>query len=82
MESYKITPRGRMYAQNIYAPRTAGYKVLWLLNHRDELSKEQIYQQVPDASWHTLRKLRKLGAIQLVASTTEAGYGNTGQSNW
>lgn len=66
MEIYELTRRGESLAHNIYAPSKAVWRVLFYLSKRHQATKEQILNSVPEATWHTLYKLRRLKLITLV----------------
>jgi len=71
VEIYELTGMGEMLANNIYAPQKAEWRVLFYLKHRQRATQEQILNYVPNATWHTLNKLRRKKLIQLVGKMAE-----------
>jgi hypothetical protein len=72
MDIYRLTNRGEALAHNIYAPSKPTWKVLFYLSRRNgEATKEQIMNNVPNVTWHTLLKLRNNRLVELAGRTVE-----------
>jgi len=71
MEVYQLTDKGRALAHNIYAPDNPRWRVIYYLNKKGTATKEQILNNVPEASGHTLYRLRRKMIITLVGKMAE-----------
>lgn len=71
MEIYQLTGKGQMAAHNIYAPENPRWKLIQFMYRRETATKEQMLDNVPSATWHTINYLRRKGFIQLVGKMAE-----------
>ena len=66
MEIYQLTALGDSLANNYRAPRKETWLVLYFLKRRGAATKEQILENVPNAGWYTLAKLKRKGLIEVI----------------
>ena len=58
MEIYRLTNRGQRLAHSYRAPSSPAWGIIFFLSKRSVATKEQILENVPNASSTTLAKLR------------------------